>query len=114
MNKLEKGMYVRTNLGIGRIVELGKTGAGIGRNQGTSYYLSLENISKASHNIIDLIEIGDYVNSRRVNEVGAIQDLYTNKHTAISVEGSETLLTNNDIKEALTKEQYKSQVFRVD
>lgn len=60
--KLEIGMYVRTKQGeLGKVIsnemiEFPKDYAKI------EYLLIGNEITKASHNIIDLIEVGDYVN----------------------------------------------------
>ena len=62
--KLEVGMYVRTkDNGIKKINGL------YSKAIFTDTYIRIENkdISKASHNIIDLIEVGDYVNGYKVS-----------------------------------------------
>ena len=87
-DKLEPNMYVRTKNGnIRKIVELTNTKfidepdyyvdkvlIDIEQNEreDTIYmekWLFNEDIVKSSHNIIDLIEVGDYVNGHRVDKV---------------------------------------------
>ena len=72
--KLEVGMYVRTNKGwIGKLISKEKYMEGFCLKYKGQYnktiWSSLGNDSeviKASHNIIDLIEDGDYVNGYKV------------------------------------------------
>lgn len=111
MNKLEVGMYVRTDLGnIGKIVE-----EYTHQNNKVSYpepqewvldtgYIlneammcKNEEITKASNNIIDLIELGDYVNGEYV-------DLFSLEHYRKSPK---------NIKTIVTKEHFKSMEYRL-
>ena len=74
--KLEEGMYVRTKKGI---MKLNKIDDNDNKwkyifkvcHEGIFEYGTLreEDILKASHNIIDLIEVGDYVNGERVIKI---------------------------------------------
>ena len=75
--KLEEGVYVRTKYGISKIVDY--------INDPTHYffkcykldrdyinceeYITETDILKTSHNIIDLIEVGDYVNGEKITRV---------------------------------------------
>src|SRR5574344_581733 len=62
-----------------------------------------DNISKASFNLIDLIEIGDYVNGSKVI------DIRTDEELEIGVESDNLIyhyIQNKDIKSVLTKEQF--------
>ena len=69
--------------------------------------IDVEEISKASNNIIDLIEIGDYVNGYKVNRIEenyvVINEIWTGRE----------LLKNEDIKSILTKEQFESMSYKV-
>ena len=69
-DKLEPNMYVRTEKGkIDKII--GFDGALILFLYDLAYgYIDDNDIIKASHNIIDLIEIGDYVNGYKVSFKG--------------------------------------------
>lgn len=116
--KLEVGMYVRYTRGmingyvplrIGRIVDC-LTDDLIKINN--SQVILRSDIVKASHNIIDLIEEGDYVNGRPVfiNEYGYLEQ------TCINADGDvyyETLRVEN-IKDIATKEQFDSMKYEVD
>lgn len=64
-------------------------------------------ILKASYNIIDLIEVGDYVNGMRVLRVGnSITVILDNKENISWVKPA-------DIKTILTKEQFENNVYRI-
>ena len=73
MNKLEVGMYVRTKDGIIDKVTIdykGKCNSPncICKHVSCQYnYYDEVDIINASHNIIDLIEVGDYVNGYKVS-----------------------------------------------
>lgn len=109
--KLEEGMYVRTKeFGIQKIkwfdneepiLENGFTAL-----QKAGY--------KASHNIIDLIEEGDYVNGMRVNNI-AIEDGIIFLHMdADDCLHEDTMLTGDDIKSIVTKEQFESVSYKME
>lgn len=77
--------------------------------QGARYYL--EDIVKHSKNIIDLIQVGDYVNGRKVYQVGYnFQDDFVIKFSRSSYED---FIYPNEIKEILTKEMYNQNLFKV-
>lgn len=121
--KLEVGMYVRTLKGIAKI---------IGQNDDVRYYypnayvtdtylninddteyLYEDDILKVSHNIIDLIEVGDYVNGHLVT---ATYNPNGDEMYHISLQnGKDYILIHNDdeIKSILTHEQYESNVYKV-
>lgn len=65
----------------------------------------LEDI-KASHNIIDLIEVGDYVNGE------VMLEHYIKYH--LIEHDFECNWYEEDIKEILTKEQYEANVYKVE
>ena len=115
--KLEVGMYVRYTRGmingyvplrIGRIVDC-LTDDLIKINN--SQVILRSDIVKASHNIIDLIEEGDYVNGLPVTRIcidDETNEKYLNMFGSISEYGSE------DIKSIVTKEQFESQKYIVE
>ena len=77
--KLEVGMYVRTNDGyINKIKKVNQFNVLVyGRDLfGEELNIPNNEIIKTSHNIIDLIEVGDYVNGLRV-EKNKYGELYT-------------------------------------
>jgi hypothetical protein len=109
MIKIEPNMYVRTNKGI--IDKIDNKNIMI-------YEVSLmgfgEKPIKASHNIIDLIEVDDYVNGKKVIRkweepfgefVGQI---------FIKLDGEETIPTLRKIETIVTKEQFESMSYKVE
>ena len=107
--KLEVGMYVRTkNNGIAKIKSF--------HSNIYDDYICISHcfdlvrkkeITRASHNIIDLIEVGDYVNGYKV------------AHTTKSLLGFEDgqdgdwYLSNENIKSIVTKEQFESMSYKM-
>ena len=114
MNKLEVGLYVRTKDGyIVNIMrhehywinkeEWNYITTDIGLN------FEIDAILKASHNIIDLIEVGDYVNGERVC---AVEKYEEGKLTVLAL--FEDYCTQQNIKSIVTKEMYSSVEYRVE
>ena len=63
-------------------------------------------IIKSSPNIIDLIEVGDYVNGSKVIDIAPapIKAIYTEQETG----GALLPIVNNRIESVLTKEQFEA------
>lgn len=118
--KLEVGMYVRTILGISKLVEI--------KYENTYVFDKLDDdlssgdipdeiwsceiddvVLKASFNIIDLIEVGDYVNGYKVIDI-VENDIYISDYYAESYIG---IVKVKDIKSIVTKEQYKNIEYRI-
>lgn len=125
--KLEEGMYVRTKYGIAKYIHKLVT-------KETIYYvidkkIVYENVEdwedvllsneilKASHNIIDLIEVGDYVNGHKVYDDFRLDtDDYGISFIEIGVESDKFLnhyIREEDIKSIVTKEQFSSMEYRL-
>lgn len=119
--KLEIGMYVRTNYGIIEKIE------DVLEFDGTDYYLnsfhtavkldketnaagSKGKVIKASYNIIDLIEEGDYVNDYKILDMVDVKDSNEKAFTIFQHKGTDTIYfySNEDIKSIVTKEQFES------
>ena len=119
--KLEVGMYVRTKdkKGITYIRKLTKLandypqklyGMEVDKEIHYVNYLSQKNILKASHNIIDLVEVGDYVNGYKVYHI----DYAWNDSNRL-VPYVDCIKNNyvNEIKSIVTKEQFESMSYKV-
>ena len=126
--KLEKNMYVRTKDGyidkiidtteewyeldgdeeekLYKIYKLNKYYYDEEFDEETKWFLERFFV-KASHNIIDLIEVEDYVNGNEVVEKGYNIVMVTNRW------GNRLTYTNEDIKSIVTKEQFKSISYEV-
>ena len=119
--KLEEGMYIRTKWGIARFIHNLVTKATIYRVIDKKIVYDnvkhwedclLDNeIIKASHNIIDLIEIGDVITTNNLcGEVTKI-DIENNK-IWIACCDYETCRIE-DVKSIVTKEQMESMSYKV-
>ena len=103
---IEVGEYVRTN--YGRICKV------INNNYFMPRYLECENemlidrtnIVKHSKNIIDLIEVGDYVNGQKVYKITSACIYCVGK----AVQNKFTI----NIETILTKEQYERNCYKVE
>ena len=111
--KLEVGMYVRTKWGIAKYVHKAVTKETIYRivdknivsenEENWQDALLDSEIIKASYNIIDLIEVGDYVNGKEVVEI----------HTNWLDLGNDVCEVS-DIKTIVTKEQFESMKYSLE
>ena len=72
-------------------------------------------IKKASHNIIDLIEVGDFVNGTKIHAVTISKNHGKHLHiySKYIMTGGVDLL-EEDIKEIVTKEQYKGNAYKLE
>ena len=110
--KLEEGMYVRLNcnyeLGIGKTIGEIDEDNFIKTKFKDGFECSLPTymIKKASHNIIDLIEVGDYVNGYKVRGT-SVSTLLLDNFNMIKIEDYE-------IKSIVTKEQFESISYEVE
>ena len=76
-DKLAVGMYVRTKKGIAKIIDYEAQKFLIKLDKEIMYenlpeyydYAIIGDVLKASHNIIDLIEVGDYLNGFKVSKI---------------------------------------------
>ena len=111
-DKLEPNMYVRLNcnyaLGIGKTIGEIDEDNFIKTKFKDGFECSLPTymIKKASHNIIDLIEVGDYVNGWKV--------LYWTDGTKVVDDGYATNLDKISVKSIVTKEQFESMKYEVE
>lgn len=122
-DKLEPNMYVRTKWGyICKIININDF-----REPSMKYgveasylkdimFIGDDDILKASHNIIDLIEVGDYVNGSKVIEIekdykfidNEIRDILWLDNKRNNAVWKET------IKSIVTKEMYSSVEYRME
>lgn len=115
--KLEAGMYVRYKNGIGKIVAKYVKGVLIDKDKGGYFRTENINIIKASHNIIDLIEVGDYVNGIRVGYINKGEDyLYalTDENTRDVICGYDSDEFTKPLHSIVTKEQFEQMEYKVD
>lgn len=114
MKELKVGMYVRTPKGIAKIVDCSDNEL-IKIDNGQVILRS--DVIKARHKIIDLIEVGDYVNGEFViqtsPEMGWIftQPTYFDEHRG---EERHYCYNSYEIKSIVTKEQFDSIKYEVE
>ena len=125
--KLEVGMYVRTkdgeiikikyvedvytsddNIFIATVVYFGE-----------GFYVNSDDVKKASHNIIDLIEVGDYVNGKKVRKINC-HYLYFDDDLQEEVDINDGLeledgfiYFESEIESIVTKEQFEQMQYKV-
>ena len=77
-------------------------------------YYDLDNFIKTSPNIIDLIEVGDYVNGVRVDKIILKNDKeICFRYVYALNEDENDVYTIRDIKSIVTKEQFESMEYRL-
>lgn len=126
--EIEVGEYVRTKDGkIGKFVKYSSRSDSSYYKSPFDCFIKLQNrktclqcakdyIVKHSKNIIDLLEVGDYVNKRLVLQVD-----YKNKNVCLLIPFSDTKANTNimwygyeDIKSIVTHEQFSSMEYKVE
>ena len=121
MKELQVGEYVRINnnfrviaLGIGKVIRINQDTIYIKMNLDLPIALKIENITKHSANITDLIEVGDYVNGRLVLAVD-----YKRQNICLLIPLTDTKANTNimwygyeEIKTILTHELYESNAYK--
>lgn len=123
---IEVGEYVRTNRGIGKVLEVKTVQPKMYGQHDVVYkidicprmYITKTNILKHSSNIIDLIEVGDIVEYRvnslselKAGRVKGYRDARNNKEY-LGIEGFD--ITKIYIETILTKEQYIQNCYTVE
>lgn len=120
--KLKEGMYIRTKDGLIDKVTIDYKDSCNNPNCNCKHvscehnYYDEENIIKASYNLIDLIEAGDYVNGYLVKDIDyAFDDVVMNNKNARRVPYIDCDKNNyiKDIKSIVTKEQFNSVKYEV-
>ena len=119
--QLEENMYVRTEYGIDKIKDIVLNG---GFYEDSGLYLEkngkilcgkeVMKDLKASHNIIDLIEVGDYVNGKLVaknKEVITTDNIYIGRY--LYEKDNSLIGGEEDIKSIVTKEAFESMSYKV-
>ena len=106
--KIEVGEYVRIKSGKIDIFKEKDENYMFARCEKNTYWIL--DIINHSKNIIDLIEVGDYVNGYKV--IAKSDDGYIEILTEDIEQGE--LLEEQDIKTILTKELYKANCYRVE
>ena len=127
MEEIKKGEYVRTKDGyIRKVKQVNEKGSyeglcygaySVDKKYKNSVGISAKKIINHSPNIIDLIEVGDYVNGYKVVEV--MESLMTGELNLEMEIGCPTpedncQLYNKDIKSIVTKEQFSQIKYKLE
>lgn len=117
MEKINIGMYVRTKDGIIAKVDYIDNDTiffdkELYRTYGDSIDFlekdNLERIVKASYNIIDILEVGDYVNEHRVEEIDFDdEEIFTDSEYYCGI------VEFNNIESVITHEQMEQMEYKV-
>lgn len=112
--ELKKGMYVRTKKGIGKIHEIrdfmGELEFHLDSNTGkihqqkyNMYWNNVDDIiGEPTFDLIDLIEVGDFVNNKMVNRIEK------NYIVVNEIWNGRELIRNDEIKSIVTKAQFNA------
>lgn len=113
---MEVGEYIRSTDGyIGKVIEIRKS-----KRECDTYYVTdktmasgyYEHIKAHSKNIIDLIEVGDYVNGYEVMNIYKPRDIWEPIEIEIDSKCTRCFLAS-EIKSIVTKEQFKEMEFSI-
>lgn len=107
--ELRENMYVRTNLGkIGKIKVIKPFYIKIEIKKNVCFTFEVEDIVKASYNIIDILEKGDYVNGHRIEEIDFDdEEIFTDSEYYCGV------VEFCNIKSVITHEQMEQMAYKV-
>lgn len=115
MDDLKVGEYVRTNDGIFKVTKIDGLYIYLDKEYFDNQYQMMrdvtfkERIIKHSFNIIDLIEVGDFVNGMKVDDISKIQRFNKpiQKCLWANIDDGYDII-NEEIKTILTKEQMEA------
>ncbi len=109
--KFEKNMYIRTMDGISKIIEIRKAESmtRVVDDYGNIYFVD-DLIGEPSYDIIDLVQIGDYVNGYRVDEIhgGQLSNFSRYDGRLVNI-----VSCDNNIERIVTKEQFENVEYEV-
>ena len=117
---MKVGDYVRTKSnGIQKIDDEGRINLGLIRPP--FHIIKKEELLKSSPNIIDLIEVGDYVNGMKITnilidkETNNIEFEFNEKESYLYVKewNYESRVTKYKLKSIVTKEQFEAMQYKV-
>lgn len=110
--KIEKGMYVRTR--VGRIEKV-KTIEPYNRQERINGHTFTVTVKKASFNIIDLIEVDDYVNRLSILKINDIQNDNRKAFSVFQCNGTihMKLWGEEDIESIVTHELFERITYKI-
>lgn len=121
MSNIEVEEYIRTRQGkIDKVEEIktistkmdGNHIYGYKLKNNNAYWIEKEWIVKHSKNIIDLIEVGDYLNGTKITNIDNYDGIYTIEWEYGNVYTTE-IINDKFIKTILTHEQYEQNSYKI-
>lgn len=114
--ELKDDMYIRTSYGrIDKILELDDSYVKGVSQKNNSYVYDLDSIVKASYNIIDILEVGDYVNGFEVLRIDKECNLYPKTLKCQYPNNIDYFdMFDEDIKSVVTHEQMEQMAYKVE
>lgn len=81
----------------------------------TNGYIDYEDVYKKSDNLIDILQVGDYVNGYKVTYVANVEPCPSGKFVDIDCDkdSSDSYFFDNEIKTIVTKEQFESMEYKL-
>lgn len=120
--EIKVGEYVRINddfrliaLGIGKIIRINQDTIYVKMNFELPFAFKIENIAKHSNNLIDLLEVGDYINGYKVISVdkdapeNCIECIELDRNNAYEYQ----FISSKNIKSILTHEQFEANCYKI-
>ena len=119
---IEVGEYVRTNDGhIGKLIRIERDDIDtslkwyVFNDDKNERYVNKPYVIKHSKSIIDLIEVGDYVNGMKIDDIGEIKRFGKTAQKCLWINiGDGIDIIDEEIKDILTKEQYQANCYKTD
>lgn len=118
--EIKENEFVRTDNGIFKVTKIDGLYIYLDKQYFDNQYQTMrdvtfkERIVNHSFNIIDLIELGDFVNGIKVNDISNIQGLNKTIQKCLLVNiGDGYDIINEEIKTVLTKEQYERDCYKI-
>ena len=113
--KLKKGMYIRYLGNIDKIlvVIIDENNPNLNKVYAENETVFFSDIEKASFNLIELIEVGDYVNGEKVTSAEPVDEKDTERYLGFG-DYDYYIHTSEDIKSVVTKEQFEAMKYVVE
>lgn len=107
---IEVNDYIRTKNGvIGKVIKVLSNRVFL---DNLGYAVLIKDILKHSKQLIDLVEVGDYVNGREVLDIYKPRDLWEPIEIRVNSRYTNFILAD-EIQTILTKEQYMANCYKV-
>ena len=113
--ELKEGMYIRYQGEIDQIIDvvIDENNSKLNRVYTNFAVVDFDKIENASFNLIDLIEVGDYVNGEKVTSAEPVDKNDTDRYLGFG-DYDYYICDSEDIKDIVTKEQFNSMKYVVE